>query len=178
MGSDPEARLAYGYDLGSNEDWWLAEATEECGGLALDWYDDESSDGFETQLINRLYALIPDAPATEYDFQREEPVVQHWGVALTSAGTYESSSHILCATDPDRDFLPGYRSVEWSDTMTLDLDDMAATPARHGWDAKLTAVLAALGITPVRPDPEGDGPRHGRPKVPVGPRWLVFPFYG
>lgn len=179
MGSDPEARLAYGFDLGGGEPWYLAEATREWGQLDIDWYDTDSDDRFADQLIGRLHSLIPDTKPVESSYDREDAVRDHWGVALVRTGDPEADTgYVLAAIDPGRDFLPGYRSVEWSETMPLDLHELTTKPAEQGWDDKLTAAIKALGITPVREDPNGDGPRHKRDKVPVGPSWLVFPYYG
>ncbi len=188
MGSDPGANLAYGYDLGSTDEWLLAEATGEWGELVLPWYDetiddenesedDEEDTGFAAALMNRLYAAIPDPPPADHNYGRANAAAAHWGVKLVSAGslTEGSTGEVLIAVGSDEG---RHRSVEWSETMPLDLDELAALPAANGWDAKLAAAITALGITPVRDVSEPGTPRDERKKAPVGPRWLVFPTYG
>ncbi len=179
MGSDPRAHLAYGFDLGTAEEWYLAETTGEYGELVLPWYDetrdddehDEERDPFAVALMNQLYHLIPDPPAADGDYERESAAERHWEVELDYPGAEGSTGYVLIATGSER-------SVEWADTMALDPGEMLVEPAAKGWDVKVAAAITALGITPVRPDSDADGPRHQRPKVPIGPRWLVYPSYG
>ena len=125
--------------------------------------------------MNRLYALIPNPPAAEDDYDREKAAEAHWGVEVVSSGNIQDdhTGEVLIAIGSDKTTDGHSRTVEWSETMTLDLDELAAAPTANGWDAKLTAAIAALGITPVRETRGGDGD-----KEPVGPQWLVFPSYG
>lgn len=177
MGSDPEARLAYGHDLGGGEPWYLAEASGEYGELAVDWYDNESYDGFAAQLIARLYALIPDSPPTDWAGDHDKPVRDHWGIELVRSGDPEAGAgYVLAVVDNGRG--RAYSSVEWSETMALDIAELATRPARESWDARLATVMTALGITPVREVEGPDAPSRPRPTEPTGPRWLVFPYYG
>lgn len=185
MGSDPEARLAYGYDLGNADQWFLAEANGEYGELDLPWWpDDEDEDtdlpSFETAVMNALYAAIPDPPPADGDYDREKAARAHWGVKVVSSGNLENDyvGNLLVAAGSDTDANGRRRSVEWCETLPLDLDELAAAPAAGGWDAKLGAAVAALGITPVREAPDATGPIRDRAKVPTGPRWLMYPLYG
>jgi hypothetical protein len=160
MGMDPEARLAYGFKLGDSEQFNLAEATGEYGALAVDWYDPEKEGGFAEQLWNRLFALIPEPPEVQYDWHREEAARKYWNVDLVYSGTYEFSGYILTVTGEHT--AGSYASVEWSNSMPLDLDGMTADPVRFHWDERLGAALKALGLTPTQ----------------ARAQWLVFPFYG
>lgn len=161
MGMDPDARLAYGYRLGDSDKFDLAEATGEFGELVVDWYDDDRKDNFETQLWARLYDLTPEPrPAVEYDWQKEDAARSHWNVDIVHSGSHDYPGYILTVTGDNTE--GSYRSVEWSDSMELDLHAMVSGPEQMTWDARLAAALKALGLTPTQ----------------AGPKWLVFPFYG
>jgi hypothetical protein len=129
MGSNPRAHLAYGYDLGSYEDFKAAERGE-WGSPNLPWLDEESG----------TYAFSGGA----------EDILKAAGmtaVEIAFSGAEESIGWMLIAKDSER-------SVEWDLAMTLDLIDMVAQPNRGLWDTKLAAALTALGLTPTQ-----DGPK-------------------
>lgn len=160
MGSSPSAHLVYGYDLGTCEGYKLAECEGEYGSLAVDWFDngdDENSNppDFATQVYDRLYAAIAGAPAAEYDFQRQDIAERHFGVEFAYSGGDETPGFILIAAGSES-------TVDWTDTIAVDLAHLAAAPEAQGWNAKLAEVLTVLGVTPTQD----------------GPRWLVFPSYG
>ena len=161
MGSNPRAHLAYGYDLGTDEDPRFAEKGEY-DTIQLAWFDDEAEDedgdtlGFVEQLFNHLHSLIPDAPPADSDWRRQTVAEEHYGIRIEHSGSSEySPGCILVAPD-------SHRSVEWSDTMELDLLDLERRRSHEDWDAALTTAIRALGITPTQD----------------GPKWLVFPSYG
>jgi hypothetical protein len=155
MGMDPEARLAYGYALGTGEDFKVAERAGY-GNLSVDWWNEDGG-GFETQAWKRLWDAIPEKPEVEHEWKREDAARKHWGVDIVNSGTYDYPGFILVPTEGG-----SYKSVEWSDSMTLDVDVMRDQPAALRWDATLAAALQVLGLTPTQD----------------GPKWLVFPFYG
>ncbi|WP_045746405.1 hypothetical protein [Actinoplanes rectilineatus] len=159
MSDDPEARLAYGITLYSGEAARVAEVGK-WGEITVGWYDSDAG-GLSEQLFSRLYDLIPDAPALEYAWQKEDPARDHWGVDLVRSGTWDYSGWILVATRGPGETYP-YASVEWSDVMELDLDALAHEDRLPDWDARITAAITALEITPTQ----------------TTPKWLVFPFYG
>ncbi len=160
MGMNLDATLAYGYDLGTDEDPKFAEK-DRYGQPELDWFDPEAEDedegakGFVEQLFNHLYAQIDNPEPAEYDFQRQRQRVaeQHYGVKIAHSGSHEYPGYILIVPIIQE-------SVNWSDTLAL--DPAVIGEPRPEWDAKLTAVLKTLGITPTQD----------------GPKWLVFPCYG
>lgn len=153
MGMDPEARLAYGYDLGTYEDF-KADQRGEFGSPDLPWLDEDDTD-FAAHAYNQLFTAVPNPPQVEYDFERERSAQAHFGVEFDHSGAHDMPGFILAAAGSTS-------GVEWSDTMMLDLADLGERPGVNGWDAKLAAALEALGITSTQ----------------AGPRWLVFPFYG
>nr|WP_221374528.1 hypothetical protein [Actinoplanes polyasparticus] len=160
MGMSPDAHLAYGYDLGTDEDPRFAEKGEY-DQPDLPWFDSEAEDddegekGFVEQLFNHLYAQIDNPEPAEYDFERQTIAEKHYGIRIKYSGHGDYAGHILIADG-------SHRSVEWSETMVLDPADLANDPLAGSWDDKLHTVIRALGITPTQD----------------GPRWLVFPSYG
>lgn len=161
MGMTARAKLVYGYDLGTLEDFKAAERSEY-GSPELPWFNEDETDedgeeaDFGTAVENLLYAAAGFTEKWSRDndgyFDRKKAAEERIGVDLDHSGSHEYPGFILYARGSKR-------SVEWSDTMALDLDVLAAT---YDWDTKLAAALTALGITPTQ----------DRPK------WLVFPSYG
>lgn len=157
MGMNVEATLAYGYDLGSMEDF-KATQRGEYGSPELPWFDEEDEDtGFPDAAEKVLLASVGFteewAPGLEGHFDRKRAAEAQVGVDFDYAGSHDYPGFILCATGSKQ-------SVDWAETLTLDPAELSLP--RPEWDVKLSAALTALGITPTQD----------------GPRWLVFPFYG
>lgn len=187
MGSNLSAHLAYGYDLGSEEDFNAAERSEY-GSPRLPWYgesDDEQDDDEDDEREEEDFAeaverilLAEIAGFTETDWQAEG----HWerkraaearvGVEITHSGGHDYPGWMLVIKESER-------SCDWSEGMTLNLDRMGADPGELGWNDKLAAAIRVLGITPMREADDATGPRHKRTKEPVtAPSWIVYPSYG
>jgi len=123
MGSTPRAHLAYGYDLGSAEDFKAAER-DEYGSPDLPWVPD---DAYAYTFAGALEKQLPDPRAVGVEF----------------SGAEESTGWMLIAKGSER-------SVDWDEAMALDLDELEGRPAAEGWDVRLGEALAALGITPTQ----------------------------
>lgn len=155
MGMDPDARLAYGYDLGTMETFRATPRTEY-DSPDLPWLDEDNSDLAE-QAKEVLLASVGFTETWERGadgfYERQREAEARLGVEFTFAGSHDYPGFILAATG-------SAKSVEWTETMALDPAELSLP--RPQWDAKLAAALAALGVVPDQ----------------GGPRWLVFPFYG
>lgn len=148
MGQSTNAMLVYGYNLGGGEDdWHVEEATGEYGELKLDWYDEDSEDGFIEQAVARL---LRAAGFTETDwradgyFARKREAEKGLGVEFESYCSgdypiYTLAAHVI--------------TVHRGDCELLNLDQLARMPAENGWNDKLTAALRTLGITPKQAEP-------------------------
>jgi hypothetical protein len=162
MGMDPEAHLAYGYDLGTGEDFKAAERGEY-GAPELPWLPaDEDGDSdfseFGDEVEKRLLASVGFTETNwraEGYYDRKKEAEKRVGVEIAYSGAPDYAGWILVAQGSER-------SVEWSETMPVDLDELTNRPSYEGWDTKLADALTALGITPTQD----------------GPKWLVFPSYG
>lgn len=160
MGMNVDATLVYGYDLGSMDDF---KATErgEYGSPVLPWLSDdedaEDEQGFADAAETVLLASVGfDEEWTEDSdgfYARQRAAQERLGVDFEYSGSHDFAGYILHAVGSKR-------TASWAETITLDPAEIALP--RPDWDAKLTAALTALGITPTQ----------------TGPRWLVFPFYG
>lgn len=171
MGMSASAHLAYGYDLGSGEDFKAAER-DEYDAPKLPWLPtDEDGDcdysEFGEKVEERLLAAtgfveIPWEVRKDYDegsrrayySARAEAGKRH-GVEVAYSGHADYAGWLLIAEESER-------SVEWAAAMTVDLNELTNRPSRDGWDARLSDALATLGITPTQD----------------GPKWLIFPSYG
>lgn len=150
MGQSTDAILAYGYDLGSNESGWKIREAGEYGELpALPWYGPQGDDDFQSAAERRLLADIAGFTETDWQvdgyFAREREAKARLGVTFD---TYCSGDYpmYLLATH--------VTTVYRGDTEHIDPADMLRRPAAEGWDAKLTAAVTALGITPVQAEPQ------------------------
>jgi hypothetical protein len=162
MGSSSRAHLAYGYDLGTAEDFKAAERGEY-GSPKLPWLPvDEDGDSdyseFGEEIEKRLLASVGFTETNwraEGYHDRKRIAEDRIGVELDFSGHSDYAGWVLIAKGSERD-------VEWSDAMTLDPAELAALPAHHGWPDQLAAALSALGITPTQ----------------TAASWLVYPSYG
>jgi hypothetical protein len=163
MGMSASAHLAYGYDLGSGEDFKAAERGEY-GEPKLPWLPtDEDGDcdysDFGEEVEKRLLASVGFteewAPGNEGHWDRKRDAEKRVGVELTYSGHSDYSGWVLIAKDSER-------SVEWAESMPVDLGELTNRPRYEGWDTKLDDALKALGITPTQ----------------VRAKWLVYPSYG
>jgi hypothetical protein len=154
MGQSTNAVLAYGYDLGSDEDWKIQEASGEYGELQLDWLttagdtEDDEDAGFIAQAKKRLLAQIAGFTETDWQvegfFTRQDEAEKSLGVEFKSYCSGDYPMYVLAAHAI---------TVHRGDSQLLDLAALAADPAANGWDEKLQAALTALGITPTQQTP-------------------------
>lgn len=163
MGMSARAHLAYGYDLGSGEDFKAAERGEY-GSPQLPWlpvdedgYTDYSDLGekVEERLLASVGFTEEWGTGVEGYFDRKRDAEKRVGVELDFSGHHDYAGWVLIAKESER-------SVEWAEAMVLDLDELEGRPTREGWDTKLRDALAALDITPTQ----------------VRAKWLVYPTYG
>lgn len=184
MGSNLSAHLAYGYDLGSEEDFNAAERGEY-GEPKLPWYgesdddeqddergEEEFADAVERILLAEIGGFTETWSASNDGYyDRKRAAQARVGVEIEFSGGGGYPGWMLVATGSER-------SCDWSEAMTLNLDRMRVDPGSLDWDAKLAAAIKVLGITPMREADDATGLRHQRTKEPVGPSWLVYPSYG
>jgi hypothetical protein len=150
MGVSTDAILAYGYDLGGDEDGWKVREAARYGELDLDWLDeeDEDSDGFGEQAMARIRAA---AGFTETDWQaegyfdRKHEAEAAAGVEIETYCSDEAPMYLLAATV--HTVARGY--IKDAAALIAAADDAT----RREWDAKLAAAVAALGLTPVQEQP-------------------------
>lgn len=162
MGMTARAHLAYGYDLGSSEDFKAAERGEY-GEPNLPWLTDDDDEGehddFGTEaeeiLLTSAGFTEEWTPGSDGYFDRKRAAEDRVGVEIHYSGHPDYPGLMLIAKGSQR-------SVEWSKAMSLDPGEMIRQPNRELWDTKLAAALTALGITPTQD----------------GPKWLVYPTYG
>lgn len=148
MGMHASAILAYGYNLGGEEEWALHDLGKYGALPALDWYnpdEDDDGEGFAGAAERRLLAEIAGF-TEEYDpedgagyFDRARAARNRLGVKLD---TYCSGDYpqLLLATKTI--------TVYQGSVQTLDPAELAATPPE--WDTRLRAALDTLGLNPTQ----------------------------
>lgn len=146
MGTSTDAILAYGYDLGAEEDEWKVQEVGEYGGLNVGWWADEDEDGdFIEAAENRLLAANG---FTETDwqvdgyFKRRDEALAALGVAIVSHCSREVPMYILAAHST---------TAHRGSPKTIDPSSLVAL--QEGADARLARALEALGITPTQEAP-------------------------
>jgi hypothetical protein len=162
MGVSTDAILAYGYDLGGEDEWKVREV-DDYGGLLVGtggWVPDpETEEGYDfIGLAERQ--LLASAGFTEiYEdgrdgyFGREREAKEALGVEFEAYCSDEYPMHVLAAK-----VLTAHRG----DVQDAAAFILAAEEARPEMDAKLRAALEALGVTPVQEEP----------------RWLLCSYWG
>lgn len=141
MGMNPSAEVVYGYALGSEDgDWKIAEYDADRLSLNVEWY-------------TRQYLTFEDPSYgfCEYSKPFEEALTERIAqkclglpVELMWHGHHEyDSGRALIVKDSEL-------SVEWSQTLLLDLTSMREDAFVHEWDGFLTTALEALEIHPVQ----------------------------
>jgi hypothetical protein len=156
MSTSTDGILAYGYDLG--EGFQKIQGAGEYGELPpLPWFDAESDDMIEAA-EHRLLAELAGFTETWEDghdgyYSREREAKARLGVELETYCSDSCPMHVLAAK-----VITVYRG----DVKELDLAALAVEPEMNGWDEKLRAALAALGITPTQAEP----------------RWLLCSYWG
>lgn len=157
MGQSTNAILAYGYNLGADEDGWkLQEAGEYGEPPALPWYDPERDD-FVEAAERRLLAEVAGFTETDWRvegyFTREREAKARLGVEIEAYCSDSCPMYVLAAhvTTVHRGWIEH-----------VDPNDLAQRPVAEGWDVSLRAAVTALGITPVQPEP----------------RWLLCSYWG
>lgn len=155
MGRSLSAKLIYGYDLGGGEDEWKIAEVGEYGDLAVDWFDEDSEDGFDEQAERRLlnasgFTETYEDGNADY-FAREREAKTRLGVEFTWYGVNDYSEHVLAA-----------HKIDVCGAEVVDLAALAAHPDRGTWDTALSSALDALGITPTQ----------------ERPGWILCSYYG
>lgn len=147
MGISTNGMLVYGYNLGGDEGGWKVKETDEYDCLTLPWWDDDSDD-FASEVEARLLASVgfteewsPDSGY--YDRKRAAQAKVH--VSLESYCSGEYPMWILAA----------HEITVWrGDVKVIDFDKLQTQAQAQDWDAKLSAAIDALGITPLQAFPE------------------------
>lgn len=147
MSNSARGKLAYGYDLGGDEEWKVQGAGEFGEMPNLGWFnpDDEEGDDFATAAERLLLAEIAGFAETDWRadgyFDRERKAKARLGVRFETHCSGEYPAHLLTVK---------VMTAEWGEVQAVDMVDLAEAPAREGWDDKLRAALSALGITPTQ----------------------------
>ncbi|MFI6228707.1 hypothetical protein ACIBCR_15500 [Micromonospora echinospora] len=148
MGTSTNAMLVYGYDLGSDDEWKL-EGAGKYGDYDFethDWYT-ENEDG-HTDFTEAVEAKLLAAHGfTETDwqvdgfYQRQREAEAAMGVKVVAHCSAESPMYVLAAKE-----ITAYRG----DCKTIDFDALDREANEVGYDDKLRAALAVLGLTPTQ----------------------------
>lgn len=153
MDTSTNGILAYGYDFNGQDGLNVVEAqtseTNKYGCLKTSWYDAEvdvitNEDGEQLDLISiltkRLYNAIPNAPTVQCDWQREEPVKNHYGVWFEEHCSGEYPMYILTTH---------VVTAKRGHPKTLDFGALETRRVNGEWDARLARALAVLDVTPL-----------------------------
>ena len=147
MSTSADGVLAFGFNLG-NDDEWLVEEADEDGGLELDWLPRARhfGDAAERRLLESIGFTDVWMPGNEGYFQREREAKERLGVQICS----------YCSTDYPL-FLLATKVIEVDQgyVKPLNLDELAALATPGGEDEqRLRRALGVLGLTPKQESPQ------------------------
>lgn len=153
MGVSTNGILAYGYDLGGEDEWKVREA-DEYGGLIPHtggWAPDpETEEGYDLIGLAERHLLAASGFTETYEdgregyFGRENAAKEALGVEFEAYCSDDYTMYVLAAK-----VLTAHRG----DVQDAAAFILAAEEARPEMDAKLRVALEALGITPVQEKP-------------------------
>jgi hypothetical protein len=154
MGVSTDAILAYGYDLGGEDEWKVLE-TDEYGGLLPGtggWVPDpETEEGYDLIGLAERHLLDASGFTETYEdgrdgyFGREGEAKAALGVEFETYCSGDYPMYLLAAKVLT--VARGY--VEDAGALIAAADEAA----RQEWDAKLASALRALGLTPAQERP-------------------------
>lgn len=131
MSQSTDGILAYGYDLGSPEDWKLNNLTDR-GELVTPWLDETAEELYEDTDITELME----------ERLREVMADTELGVEVVSYCSAASPMYLLAAT---------HTRVYRGHVEVIDVASMIVTGRM---DAALSIATAALGIEPTQAQPQ------------------------
>lgn len=153
MGTSTDGILAYGYDLGGSEGEWKVRETGEYGALNVGWLpeeDDEDDEGDHdiVTLMEKRLLVASGFAETDWEaegyFARERAAEESIGVKVESYCSGDYPMYVLAAK---------VITASRGDCEPIDMGALAAPELLAGWDAKLSAALGVLGITPEQEKP-------------------------
>jgi hypothetical protein len=150
MGQSTDGILAYGYDLGGEEEGWTVREAGEYGELSLDWLPDpEAEEGYDipdlmlTRLLEASGFAETDWQAGGY-FARKHAAEAALGVEIESYCSGEYPLYLLAAK---------VITVNRGDVKPVDMAALSDPAVLAAYDAKLASALHVLGVTPVQDKP-------------------------
>ena len=145
MGQSTNAMLAYGYNLGGEEDWKIQGLGEYGEFPELLWLNEDEHD-FQEAAERHLLAELAGFTETwssgnEGYHDREREAKARVGVEFDTHCSGDYPMYLLATK-----VITVYRG----DAKSIDMTALAVEPQANGWDEKLRAALTALGITPTQ----------------------------
>lgn len=128
MTTNTDAILAYGYDLGGEEEGWKLKGLDKYGELPdLDWYvqDEDDDEGFDERANDVLVGTVPGVTVEVY---------------------CSGSSPIFLLTAKAITVRRGHCEV-------IDWRKLEDERVAKNWDLKLQSALGALGLVPKQSEP-------------------------
>jgi hypothetical protein len=170
MGMSSTAKLAYGFDLGGDEDGWNLPNLDYGQWRPPELTEDEEDEFDFAEWVEDK--LLVDAGFTETDdeddgyFTRKRAVRSQLGVQVISSGNHDYFRHLLVAWN---------ETGLGSDPTTIDLVELERRRVEEGWDAKLFNAARALGMPKIMvPSKRWDEEL----AVEQKPHWMLTAFYG
>jgi hypothetical protein len=152
MSESTDGILAYGYNLGGEEDGWqIAEAGEGGWDWAPEWYDTENEDfpdGFVAAAWSEL--LVATGLMTEADwdaddrYERQEAAKKRLGVEFVTFCSDSAPMYVLAAHEV---------TAARGHVQEIDFADLDRQRVAGDWDVKLDRAIKALGVTPKQDRP-------------------------
>lgn len=126
MGYATDAILAYGYDLGGPDNTWLVQETDQWGGLAVPWFNDED----ELDFVEAAKERLKTAGIA--------------GIELDIHCSHDSASTLIAVS---------ITTAARGNPERIDFEDLTRSRLAADWDEDLANALSVLGLTPLQGAP-------------------------
>lgn len=151
MGTSTNAILAYGYELGGDNDGWKIAEAGPYGELRLPWLTEDELDNAEFDFAEEVMLRL--AREAGHDVKYTSQAEEETGLRVESHCSAECAEWLLAAK-----VITAYRGHP----KNIDFAALERERVERDWDSKLERACQVLGITPTQ----------GKP------RWVLCSYWG
>lgn len=144
MGMSADGILAYGYNLGGDNDGWAIEETDEYGGWEPEWSDGEEIAECMTARLLASVGFTETNWRAEGYYDRKREAEQKVPELV-----------IYCSHDYPEFVLAAFSvRVYQGHTQAIDFAALEQRRIEEDWDGRLRQALEVLGVTPKQEQPQ------------------------
>lgn len=166
MGMASTGKLAYGYDLGGQEDGWNFPDLDYGYWLPPGVDEDDEDFDFAEWAEEKLFASVGFVDAGAEDVaDRKKEARARLGVEVVHSGNYDYFRPLLVAWS---------KSGYGSEPLTIDFAELERRRVEEDWDGKLASAVKVLELPKIMVPTKGWGDLTEEQR----PHWMLTAFYG